>query len=109
MSIVKTMITQKDFQPKILPHILSIRLSSRGKKSKIGYYKLYCYMLYKAKSGCQWRMLSIDNKEITNFFEKIFKASVALLKSDHLAGQLSEINLDGTHSLAKNGAEAVAY
>ncbi len=49
MSIVKTMITQKDFQPKILPHILSIRLSSRGKKSKIGSYKLYCYMFYKAK------------------------------------------------------------
>ncbi len=65
MSIVKTMITQKDFQPKILPHILSIRLSSRGKKSKIGSYKLYCYMLYKAKSGCQWRMLAIENKEIT--------------------------------------------
>ncbi len=44
-----------------------------------------------------------------NVFEKIFKASVGHLKSDPIAGQLSEINLDGTHSLAKNGAEAVAY
>ncbi len=41
MFIVETMITKKDFQTKILPHISQIPSEARGRKFKISHYKMW--------------------------------------------------------------------
>ena len=123
MSVITAMITKENFKTKVFPQILKTKKSNRGRKPKISYHKHYCYMLYKAKTGCQWDMLPIENEEITpnavhrmfdrwserGVFSDVFESSVGTLQKSKPHAQLSEINLDGTHSLAKNGGEEVAY
>jgi transposase len=95
--------------------------------SKIPLYKMFNYMLYRLHTGCQWEALPIApdpenpaEAEISwwavyyhfrkwsrdGSLERVWQQSVQLVKEDL---DLSVLNLDGSHAVAKKGGEAVAY
>ena len=81
-------------------------------------------ILYKLKTGCQWRQLPMKSlfgyrkyswKSVYHHFRKWAKEGFwlqlwqkLLSKHKHLL-DLSSIQLDGSHSMAKRGGEQVAY
>jgi transposase len=90
-------------------------------------YKLFNYILKKLYTGCQWKELPIDpephdpgKKELSwhavyyhyrkwardGSLEKVWQGSILTISSDL---DLSELNLDGSHVIAKKGGESVAY
>ena len=42
MSVITAMISKEAFESKILPDILKIKKSNRGRKPKISHHKYYC-------------------------------------------------------------------
>lgn len=124
MSTIPTSVTEKQFDQHIRPHIT---VAKRGFESKIPLYKIFNYVLKKLYTGCQWKELPIDRdpddlekKEISwhavyyhyrkwsrdGSLEKIWQASILTIEADL---NLSELNLDGSHAIAKKGGESVAY
>ncbi len=108
----------------INPHITKAK---RGYVSKIPLYKIFNYILYWLHTGCQWSQLPIERdpnnparKEISHdavyyhyrkwsrdgSFERVWQGSIQKIKDDL---NLAELNLDGSHTIAKKGGEAVAY
>ena len=119
MSTIPTSVTEKQFNEHIRPHLTTAK---RGYECKIPLYKVFNYILYRLHTGCQWQRLSIDpdaddlrKKEISYsavylHFAK-WSRDGSLKKVWHIQNDLnlSELNLDGTHAIAKKGGEAVAY
>jgi transposase len=124
MSTIPTKMSQKQFKTYVLPHLTTAK---RGFVCKIPLYKLFNYILYWLHTGCQWCELPIDpdptdpeEKEISwdavyyhyrkwsrdGSLKKVWLSSIERVEPDL---NLSEINLDGTHSLAKKGGQSVAY
>lgn len=98
-----------------------------GPKCKIGYWKLFCYILKVLYTGMQWKELSIDKgpdgkPEIhyTTIYKKyacwsddgsikrVFEASVKYL-NDNKRLDVSILNGDGTNTVAKKGGDGVGY
>jgi transposase len=124
MSTIPISLTEKQFDEQIRPYIT---VAKRGYESKIPLYKLFNYLLYQLHTGCQWYRLPIDpdpmdpeKKEISwhavyyhfrkwsrdGSLERVWQGSIMTI-SEGL--DLSELNLDGSHILAKKGGESVAY
>ena len=124
MSTIPTSVTEKQFNEHIRPHLTTAK---RGYECKIPLYKVFNYILYRLHTGCQWQRLSIDpdaddlrKKEISyhavyyhfrkwsrdGSLEKVWQSSIMTIKTDL---NLSELNLDGSHAIAKKGGESVAY
>lgn len=124
MSTIPTEMSQKQFEKHVLPHLTTAK---RGFVCKIPLYKVFNYILYWLHTGCQWKRLPIDpdpadpeKKEISwhavyyhyrkwsrdGSFKQVWQSGMQTIKS---ALNLSEINLDGTHTLAKKGGQSVAY
>ena len=124
MSTIPTSLTEKQFDEHIRPYV---SVAKRGFESKIPLYKMFNYVLRKLYLGCQWKELPIDpdldnpeKKEISwhavyyhyrkwsrdGSLEKVFYGSIKTIEADL---NLSELNLDGSHVLAKKGGESVAY
>jgi len=124
MSTIPTKLTQEAFDCHVRPHLSTAR---RGYECKIPLYKVFNYILYWLHTGCQWEQLPLDpdpahpeKKEISHHavyyhfrkwsrdgsLSKVWQASI-LTVQDEL--NLSELNLDGTHVLAKKGGESVSY
>lgn len=124
MSTIPTKMSQKQFRNQILPHLTTAK---RGFVCKIPLYKVFNYILYWLHTGCQWAQLPIDpdpadpeKKEISyhavyyhyrkwsrdGSLKKLWQGSIQTVEP---ALNLSEINLDGTHTLAKKGGQSVAY
>lgn len=114
--LTKDMITQW-----ILPHLI---LGKRGFASKVPIEQIVRLILYRLKTGCQWRELPIGhflkNEELTwqgvyyhfNRWTKLGcwqKIWVNLLAAHHAYLDLSCAQIDGSHTLAKNGGEAIGY
>ena len=116
---IPTKLTEADFQKYIEPYLSKAK---RGYVSRIPLYKIFNYILYVLYTGCQWHMLAIENKDDTpsekeisyqavyyhfrkwsgdGSFRKIFENSIQSVRAFL---NLSEINLDGTHTIAKKGA-----
>lgn len=112
-------LTEAQFQTFIEPHLSRAK---RGYVSKIPLYKLFNYLLHALYTGCQWPALqdSIDKREddrpelsfqaVYYHFRKwsrdgslqrVFESSVRTILPDL---DVSELNLDGTHTIAKKGA-----
>lgn len=81
-------------------------------------------IFYKLKTGCQWRYLPIRAffegrlpcwQTVYHHFNKwandgsLLRAWTQLLKANRHRLDLSSIQLDGSHTLAKNGGQAVGY
>ena len=123
MSTIPTSVTEKQFNAHIRPYL---SLAKRGFESKIPLYKIFNYILYRLHTGCQWYRLPIEaadnsrKKEISfhavyyhfrkwsqdGSLKKVWQGSIMAITADL---NLSELNLDGSHAIAKKGGEAVAY
>jgi transposase len=105
----------------ILPHLSK---GNRGEKPKVSLSCIVKAILYKLKSGCQWRQLpvraffdrdSLSWQGVYHHFRKWSKDNswrsvwVELLKDNRQFLDLSSVQLDGSHTLAKNGGEAIGY
>lgn len=135
MAIPKKL-TKPQFEKYIEPNLSKAK---RGYVSKIPLFKIFNYILYTLSTGCQWKQLPIDTvnnlkrsknsmiivepteeKEISyqavyyhfrkwsrdGSFKRVHENSIQTIK-DEL--NLSEINLDGTQTIAKKGGESVCY
>jgi transposase len=106
----------------IVPHLSK---GSRGAKVGVELWRIVGAILYRLKSGCQWRMLPVEQ-----FFTSKAKLSrsgvyhhyrewvrdgsfktvwIELLKANHQLLDLSSMQLDGSHTAAKNGGEHIGY
>lgn len=124
MSRIPTQLTPEAFAEHVEPYLSTAK---RGYVCKIPLYKVFNYILYRLHTGCQWDALPIDTdphnpdcKEISSdavyyhfrkwskdgSFERVWDNSIAEVRE---ALDLSELNLDGTHTIAKKGGESVAY
>lgn len=133
---IPTKVTEEQFQKYFE---LYLSKAKRGYVSKIPLFKIFNYILYTLYTGCQWNQLPIDciksikrdknsmlivepteDKEISyqavyyhfrkwsrdGSLQTIFRNSIKNIKEDL---NLSEINLDGTHTIGKKGGESVKY
>lgn len=124
MSAIPTSVTEDQFREHILPFVSTAR---RGFVSSIPLYRIFNYILYRLHTGCQWEEVPIApkvekpaEKEISwwavyhpfrkwsrdGSLERVWQHSVQMVKEKL---DLSVLNLDGSHALAKKGGEAVAY
>ena len=105
----------------ILPHL---SVGTRGCCSSVELLEVVETILFKLKTGCQWRQLPVrqffTNKVLTwsgvyyhfNEWRKDGswkKRWVTLLQVHRRRLDLSSVQLDGSHTLAKNGGAAIGY
>ena len=124
MSTIPVSVTEKQFKEHIKPYI---SVAKRGYESKIPLYRVFNYILYRMHTGCQWQQLPIERdrndpekKEISfdavyyhfrkwsrdGSLKKVWESSIMTISKEL---NLSELNLDGSHAIAKKGGESVAY
>ena len=106
----------------IVPHLSR---GERGKGLNVDFSCIIAAILYRLKSGCQWRMLPVSvffpaGNVLTwegvyyhfNRWSKdgsFIRLWIELLKANRKQFDLSSIQLDGSLSLAKRGGEQVGY
>jgi transposase len=124
MSTIPTSITEEQFERHISP---CLSKAKRGYVSTIPLYKIFNYILYWLHTGCQWPQLPIDpdpnepeKKELSyhavyhhyrkwskdGSLEKVWHHSIKAIEP---MLNLSELNLDGSHTIAKKGGQSVVY
>ena len=118
MAKIPIEVTEIQFKQYFLPYLT---VAKRGYVSKIPLYKVFNYIIYKLRTGVQWEFLPMDTlpdgtPEATyqlpsyhfrkwsrdGSLQRLFDASVMTIRGDL---NLSELNLDGSHSAAKKGAK----
>ena len=114
-----TKLTEAQFQQYIEPHLTKAK---RGYVSEQPLYNIFNYILYKLYTGCQWDAVPIettaDGQPVISYqvpyyhfrkwgrdgsFERLVDAGILAIKYEL---NLSELNLDGSHTVAKKGAKA---
>lgn len=123
MSTIPISLTEEQFNVHVRPYLSTAK---RGFVCKIPLYKVFNYILNRLYTGCQWPQLPIAlepasrQKEISpdavyyhfrkwsrdGSLNKVWEGSVVTIMTRL---NLSELNLDGSHALAKKGGESVAY
>lgn len=114
-------LSKKFITKNLLPHLSQTNL---GRKTKIPLWKIVKAIIYRLKTGCQWRELPIPLfasrilicwNSIYYHFNKWSKdgswkqAWLKLLSIEKSKLDMSSIQLDGSHTPAKRGGQAVAY
>ena len=118
MAKIPTEVTKGQFTRYILPHLST---AQRGYVSDMPLYKIFNLILYKLYTGCPWTALPIEKDDndqpvmsyqlpyyhfrkwsTDGSLQRLFDASVISIKGEL---NLSELNLDGSHSAAKKGAK----
>jgi transposase len=118
---MEVLISEDSINRLIIPHLSSGKREGKFKVLKSAIVKA---VLFKLKTGCQWRQLPVES------FFKAYKLSwqgvyyhfrkwsadgswrkvwVALLAQHRQLLDLSSVQLDGSQSIAHNGGEAVGY
>ena len=105
----------------IVPHL---SVGKRGAKPQVALSDVIAAILHRLKTGVQWRYLPllqffepdvITWSGVYYYFNKWFKdgsfqnAWVAILQANKAHLDLSCLQLDGSHTIAKQGGEAVGY
>lgn len=123
MSKIPVSVTEAQFSEYIES---SLSKAKRGYVCRIALFAVFNYILYKLHTGCQWSKVPIDKGEGSDegelswwgiyyhfrkwskdgSLERVFKASIFTIQEDL---DLSEVNLDGSHTIAKKGGESVVY
>lgn len=123
MSVIPESVTEAQFSEYIEP---SLSKAKRGYVCRVELRHIFNAILYKIHTGCQWAklpMISLMNSANVllswwavyyhfrkwskdGSLENVFKHSILTIQ-DQL--DLSEINLDGSHTIAKKGGESVTY
>ncbi|CAA9288829.1 MAG: hypothetical protein AVDCRST_MAG93-3740 [uncultured Chloroflexia bacterium] len=118
MARIPIAVTKAQFEEHFLPHLSTAK---RGYVSEIPLYKIFNYIIYKLRTGCQWEFLPMDTTDDgtpeasyqvpyyhfrkwsrDGSMQRLFDASIMTIKGEL---NLSELNLDGSHSAAKKGAK----
>ena len=121
--VIPVQLGKKEFEQFILPHLA---LPQRGPACKIGYHKVFNYILKVLYTGMQWKELPLekgpDGKAELHYtgvfkvfahwaddgsLEKAFIASVQHLAEENKL-DLSLLHGDGSNTVAKKGAMASA-
>jgi transposase len=125
MSTIPESVTEEQFKDYILPYLTTAR---RGYVSKTPLHGIFNLILYRLHTGCQWDRLPVSSdateRERRNqpswqavydhwskwaadgSLEKVWQESIG-----HISAELNlqQMNLDGSHAIAKKGGESVAY
>jgi len=116
VNLSKKFITQN-----LLPHLSQ---SNLGRKLKVPLWRIIKAIIYRLKTGCQWREIPIGAfcssilitwNSIYYHFRKWSKDGswkfmwTKLLELNKSQLDMSSVQLDGSHTPAKRGGEAVAY
>ena len=118
MAKIPIFVTESQFEKHFRSHLSTAK---RGYICKIPLYKVFNYIVYKLRTGCQWEFLPIDETadgvpevsyQVPSYhfrkwsrdgsFQRLFDASIMTIQGEL---NLSELNLDGSHSAAKKGAK----
>jgi transposase len=114
-------LSKKFITKNLLPHLSQ---SNLGRKHKVPLWRIIKAIIYRLKSGCQWREIPISAfcsrvlitwNSIYYHFRKWSKDGsckvlwTKLLDIYKSKLDMSSIQLDGSHTPAKRGGEAVAY
>ena len=116
---IPTEVNETQFQQHFDPHLSKAK---RGYVSEQPLYKIFNYVLYKLYTGCQRPALPIektpDGQPIMSYqvpyyhfrkwsadgsLQRLFNASLISARGEL---NVSELHLDGSHSVAKKGAKA---
>jgi transposase len=123
MSVIPVSVTEAQFSEYIEP---SLNKAKRGYVCQVELYLIFNAILYKIHTGCQWAKLPMVSllasaQSVLSWWAvyyhfrkwskdgslaKVFQNSVLMIQ-DKL--DLSEINLDGSPTIAKKGGESVSY
>ncbi len=114
---IPTQLAEQQFQQHIEPHLSKAK---RGYVSEQPLYKIFNYILYKLYTGCQWDAVPIekndDDQPIMSYqvpyyhfrkwsqdgsFQRLFNTGILAIKYEL---NLSQLHLDGSHTIAKKGA-----
>lgn len=111
---------KKEIENSLVPHLSQ---GNRGPKPAVGVWRIVRAILYRLKTGCQWRelpMKSLFNKSIR--WQTVYyhfkkwgrdgswrKVWVVLLDFNRQYLDMSSISLDGSHTVARQGGEKVGY
>jgi len=114
-------IGKKVINQKLVPHLSK---GLRGPKCKVGLWRIVRAILYRLKTGVQWRELptkelfgrhAISWNTVFYYFAKWSKDGswyrlwTAYLQTIRFFLDLSSVQLDGSHTVAKRGGQAVGY
>ena len=118
MAGIPTTVTEKQFEQHLEPHLTK---AQRGYVSEQPLWKIFNYILMKLYTGCQWPALPIEQDEngqpIMSYqvpyyhfrkwskdgsLQRLVDASIITIKGEL---NVSEANLDGSHTIAKKGAK----
>lgn len=124
MNHIPTKLTKQDFDLYIDPFLTKAK---RGFVSSIPLFLIFNGILFKLYTGCQWKSLPIAEfkdpetglqltyQSFSYHFRKwskdeslqyVFKASIIAIMM-HI--NVEDINLDGTHTIAKKGGQSIGY
>jgi transposase len=125
MSTIPESVTPEQFEQSILPYLTTAK---RGYVSKTPLVGIFNLILYRLHTGCQWDCLPVskDAQEraqrnqpswqavydhwsawsADGSLERVWQHSIVCIKEDL---DLQQLNLDGSHAIAKKGGESVAY
>jgi len=123
-NVIPTQLTEEQFYEFIFSQLSE---GKRGPKPKIGYFKIFNYILYFLHTGVQWHKLPIEKNDEgkpeihytrifkiysrwvnDGSFEGVFEFSVIKLnENDKL--DLSVIHGDGSDTVAKKGGDNIGY
>jgi len=115
---IPTQLTEIQFEKHIAPHLSKAK---RGYVSTYPLYRIFNHILYKLYTGCQWDALPIERNAAGHpvmsyqvpyyhfrkwsrdgSFQRLVDAGILAVKYELT---LSELNLDGSHTIAKKGAK----
>lgn len=114
-------LSKKFITKNLLPHLSQSKL---GRKPKVALWRIVKAIIYRLKSGCQWRELPIAlfcsrilitwNTVYYHFrkwskdgsWKRMWTRLISMNKSKL---DMSSVQLDGSHTPAKRGGQAVAY
>ena len=114
-------LSKKVINQNLVPHLSK---GKRGPDCKVGLWRIVRAILYRLKTGIQWRELpirslfgrySISWNSVFYYFTKwskdgsLYSLWTAVLKINKAFLDMSSTELDGSHTPAKRGGEAVAY
>ncbi len=114
-------LSKKFITKNLLPHLSQ---SNLGRKLKVPLWRIVKMIIYRLKSGCQWRELPIAafcSRILINWNSVYYHFNkwsndgswkqlwIKLLSLEKTKLDMSSVQLDGSHTPAKRGGEAVAY
>ncbi len=125
MSTIPESVTPEQFEQYILPYLTTAKRGYVSKTPLVGIFNLFLYRLH---TGCQWDCLPVSKdaqeRERSNepgwqavydhwqqwsadgSLERVWQHSILTIQEDL---DVHEMNLDGSHAVAKKGGESVAY